>query len=226
MAARKELSDVAGRIALIRAAQGLSRSGLSPQVSGNLSIRMGDGFLITPSGVAFTGLKPADLAWVSLDGVTSPGPRPSSEWPMHRAIYAKRADALAIVHTHSIHATALACAQREIPAFHYMVGVTGVDKVPVARYATFGTEALARNVADALGSGYASLIANHGLIVCGRTLAHACRLAAEVETLAQQYILTLQAGVPRLLDRAEMARVIAKFADYGPDMDAMPEAAE
>ena len=138
----------------------------------------------------------------------------------------ERADALAIVHTHSVHATALACAQREIPAFHYMVGVTGADKVPVARYATFGTEALARNVADALGLGYASLIANHGLIVCGRTLAHACRLAAEVETLAQQYILTLQAGVPRLLDRAEMARVIAKFAEYGPDMEAMPEAAE
>jgi L-fuculose-phosphate aldolase len=203
------------RQALLRTAVKVAQSGLTPQLSGNLSARSTNGFLITPSGLAFDGLKPADLVEVLADGTASGRRTPSSEWHMHKAIYAGRADVTAIVHTHSPFATALACVHREIPPFHYMVAVTGAERVPVAKYATFGTEDLGRNVAMAIGQGYACLIANHGAIAAGRNLEHAYRIAWEVETLAAQYARAVQLGVPRLLDRAEMQRVIAKFQSYG-----------
>lgn len=213
--ARRALSDLMTRQAVVRTAAMVSTSGLTPQLSGNVSARSGEGFLITPSGLKFDGLKPADLAEIGRHGEVTGRLKPSSEWQMHRAIYAARPDITAIVHAHSPYATALACVHREIPPFHYMVAVTGAERVPVARYATFGTEALAKNVVDAVGKGYACLIANHGTIALGRSLEHAYRIAWEVETLAAQYARAVQLGVPRLLDRAEMQRVIAKFHDYG-----------
>jgi L-fuculose-phosphate aldolase len=215
MAARKALSDLMTRQALARAAVMVAKSGLTPQLSGNVSARSGDGFLITPSGVKFDALKTADLVEIAGEGEAKGRLKPSSEWQMHRAIYAARPDVAAIVHAHSPFATALACVHREIPPFHYMVAVTGAERVPVAKYATFGTEALGRNVVEAVGQGYACLIANHGAIALGRSLEHAYRIAWEVETLAAQYSRAVQLGVPRLLDRAEMKRVIAKFHDYG-----------
>ena len=215
MAARRALSDAMTRLALARTAARVAKSGLSPQLSGNISARSGDGFLITPSGMAFDGLKPADLVALKAEGAPAGRRSPSSEWQMHQAIYAARPDVAAIVHAHSPFATALACVHREIPPFHYMVAVTGAERVPVAKYATFGTEALAKNVVDALGQGYACLIANHGAIAAGRSLEHAYRIAWEVETLAAQYARAVQLGVPRLLDKAEMRRVIAKFQNYG-----------
>jgi L-fuculose-phosphate aldolase len=215
MTARRALSDLMTRQALVRIAGMVAKSGLTPQLSGNLSARSGEGFLITPSSVHFERLKPADLSTVTMSGEAAGRLKPSSEWPMHRAVYASRPDVEAIVHTHSPFATALACVHREIPPFHYMVAVTGADRVPVAKYATFGGEPLAKNVVEALGQGFACLIANHGAIAAGRTLEHAYRIAWEVETLATQYSRAVQLGVPRLLDRAEMQRVIAKFQNYG-----------
>jgi L-fuculose-phosphate aldolase len=215
MAARRALSDLMTRQALVRTAAMVSKSSLTPQLSGNVSARSGDGFLITPTGLKFEGLKPADLVECSSKGAVKGRLKPSSEWPMHRAVYAARPDVKAIVHAHSPFATALACVHREIPPFHYMVAVTGAERVPVAKYATFGTEALAKNVVDVLGAGFACLLANHGAIAAGRSLEHAYRIAWEVETLAAQYARAVQLGVPRLLDRAEMNRVIAKFHDYG-----------
>lgn len=215
MAARRALSDLMTRQALARTAAMVSTTGLTPQLSGNVSARSGGGFLITPSGVKFEALKPADLVEIAKGSEPEGRLKPSSEWQMHRAIYAARPDVAAIVHAHSPFATALACVHREIPPFHYMVAVTGAERVPVAKYATFGTEVLAKNVVDAMGQGYACLIANHGAIAVGRSLEHAYRIAWEVETLAAQYSRAVQLGVPRLLDRAEMQRNIAKFRDYG-----------
>jgi L-fuculose-phosphate aldolase len=186
--------------------------------SGNVSARQADGFLITPTGVPYDRLRPIDLPHVRLSDGAASGPLlPSSETPFHRAIYAARPELNAIVHCHSPHATALACAGRPIPPFHYMVAAAGGASVECAPYATFGSEALSAYAVAALGvRRRACLLANHGQIACGRTLDAALELAREVEALAQQYLLSLQVpGGPVLLDEAEMARVLAKFETYG-----------
>jgi L-fuculose-phosphate aldolase len=143
------------------------------------------------------------------------GARPSSEWRMHAAIYARRPDAGAIVHTHSPRATALACAGRGIPPFHYMIALAGGD-IRCMPYATFGTSALAETAVRGLEARRATLLGNHGVIAIGSSLQEAHAVAVEVENLACEYLAMLSAGLaPRLLDDAELARVIDKFADYG-----------
>ena len=121
----------------------------------------------------------------------------------------------AIVHTHSLHATVLACAHRTIPAFHYMVAMAGGIDIPCVPYATFGTVELAGHVADGLRQRKACLMANHGQIAMGETCGRALDLAAEVETLAEQYLKVLLLGAPHILDAAEMSRVLARFSGYG-----------
>lgn len=134
---------------------------------------------------------------------------------MHLAIYAARREVEAIVHTHSTAATALACLGKGIPAFHYMVAAAGGADIRCAPYATFGSAALAAHALAALDGRRACLLANHGMIALGASLGQALALAREVENLAEQYLRTLAVGQPNLLDDAEMARVIAKFASYG-----------
>jgi len=183
--------------------------------SGNVSARTGDGFLVTPSGLPYEETTPADIAAVTLAGDAS-GPRqPSSEWRFHRDIYAARGDVGAIVHTHSTFATTLACLRRGIPAFHYMVAVAGGKDIRCADYATFGTQALSDRALAALEGRNACLLANHGMIAVGDTLAGALALAVEVEALAEQYWRTLQTGTPNLLSDAEMDVVLEKFSRYG-----------
>jgi len=205
------------RAQIIDFARMLEPSGLSVNRSGNISARWQDGFLITPTGMGYEHLEPGDVVFVGMDGGVPNGQRtPSSEWRFHQAAYRDRAEIGAVVHCHSTHATALACTGRSIPAFHYMVAAAGGDCIECAPYATFGGETLARNVAAALSGGRrACLMANHGQIACGGDLDAAFALAKDVEELARQYILTLQIGGVTLLDRAEMARVLDKFADYG-----------
>jgi L-fuculose-phosphate aldolase len=144
---------------------------------------------------------------------------PSSEWQFHLAAYAARPDRHAIVHTHSLHATVLACAHRSIPAFHYMVAVAGGPDIPLVPYATFGTEALARHVAAGLATRDACLMANHGQIAIAATPAAALDLAAEVETLAEAYVKVLAVGAPHILPADEMARVLVRFRTYGQNAD-------
>lgn len=194
----------------------MSAQGLSPGRSGNVSARCGKGLLITPSGLAYQGLTPADIVLVPASGKPAAGQRkPSSEWRFHRAIYRARPDVLAIVHSHSLNATALACAGMAIPAFHYMVAVAGGNDIPLAPYATFGTDELARSAVAALSQRNACLLAHHGQIAAGASLEAALELALEVETLAAQYIKVIGLGAVRLLDDEEMARVLEKFAGYG-----------
>ena len=204
------------RAGIIAIAQALDAAGLVPNKSGNVSRRSADGFLITPAGVPYRDLVPADIVAVSPAGsAAAQARRPSSEWRMHAAIYADRPDAIAIVHTHSPQATALACAGRGIPPFHYMIALAG-GAIRCMPYATFGTAELAATAVQGLVGRRATLLGNHGVIAIGGSLGEAHAVALEVENLAGQYLALLAAGLePHVLDDAELQRVIEKFADYG-----------
>jgi len=203
------------RKAIIAAACRMNDLGINQGKSGNLSARIPGGFLVTPTGMPYDTLKPADIVAMDFQGRARGKRLPSSEWRFHRDILKARPEANAIVHTHAMFATTLACLHREIPPFHYMVAVAGGDSIRCAPYATFGTEELSGNAVAALEGRKACLLANHGMIALGASLDQALALAVEVETLAAMYWRALQAGVPQLLDRAEMARVIEKFRTYG-----------
>lgn len=205
---------------IIDTARIMSDEGLSPGTSGNVSARWNDGMLITPTGMAYGDLIPEDIVFMDQKGEATEGARkPSSEWRFHFSAYGARGDAHAIVHTHSRYATALACCRKPIPAFHYMVAAAGGNDIPVAGYATFGTDGLADSVASALEGRRACLMANHGVIACGADLDAALGLAREVESLAAQYVAALEVGEPHILDDAEMARVLERFRSYGQRKD-------
>lgn len=209
-------TEATARTSVVAVAREMSQLGLSPGRSGNVSRRWRDGMLITPSGIAYDLTGPKDIVFVDGDGLTAAGQRkPSSEWRFHLAAYEARPDRHAVVHTHSLNATVLACARMSIPAFHYMVAAAGGHDIPCVPYATFGTEALSKHVANGLGARDACLLANHGQISIGDTLPSALELAAHVEVLAEQYYKVLTLGKPHLLDAAEMARVLEKFKGYG-----------
>ena len=204
------------RQAVVATAQAMSQRGLSPGRSGNVSTRSQAGMLITPSGMPYDAITPADIVYVDGEGEAAVGShKPSSEWRFHLAAYAARPDIGAIVHTHSLHATVLACAHKPIPAFHYMVAVAGGADIPCVPYATFGSEALTGHVVEGLRHRNACLMANHGAIAVAGSLAAALELAADVEVLSEQYFKVLLLGQPKLLDTDEMARVLAKFRSYG-----------
>jgi len=206
----------AARREVIDTALAMSASGLSPGRSGNVSVRWQDGMLITPSGMAYDSLSPKDVVFVAEDGsVAAKSRKPSSEWRFHLAAYAERADRAAVVHTHSLHATVLACQHKPIPAFHYMVAAAGGTEIPCVPYASFGTEELANYVCEGLRRHDACLMANHGQIAIGNTLGSALELASEVENLAAQYVQVLSLGKPKLLNGAEMQDVLARFQNYG-----------
>ncbi|MFO1466678.1 MAG: class II aldolase/adducin family protein [Steroidobacteraceae bacterium] len=205
------------RAAICAGANSLHAAGLAPGKSGNVSVRLDEGLLITPSGVPYPAMRPEDIVGVDAAGRWRPGQhRPSTELPLHRAIYAARPEVRAVVHTHSPHATALSCARRGLPAFHYMIAVAGGPDVRCSDYATFGSEQLATLALRALEGRKAALLANHGVVALGADLAEALAIAAEIENLARQYLLLLAARLePVVLDAAEMQRVQAQFADYG-----------
>ncbi len=201
---------------IIATACDFNPSGLSVGKSGNISVRCDEGFLITPTGLAYTKLRIDDLVQCAYDGSVLEGGRlPSSEWPFHAAIYQAREDVNAIVHSHSPYATALACNRQPIPAFHYMVAIAGGDTIACAEYATFGSQALSENVVAALADRNACLLANHGQVAVGDTVEETYNLAHEIESLAKQYSLSLQSGKPVLLDANEMETNLEKFRDYG-----------
>ena len=213
---RPGLSEKALRKEIIATALRMSHAGLSPGRSGNISARCKDGMLITPSGMAYDTLEPDDIVHVAADGeLRGDQKKPSSEWHFHLACYAARPDCHAVVHTHSLNATVLAAAHKPIPAFHYMVAVAGGNDIPCVPYATFGSEALARYVAEGVRARNACLLANHGQIALGATLAEALELAFEVETLAAQYYQVLLLDAVHLLADEDMQQALEKFKTYG-----------
>jgi L-fuculose-phosphate aldolase len=201
---------------LVRTLRLLSERGLNRGTSGNASVRCGAGMLVTPTGIVPDQLTAQGMVLIDAQGECAPGAmRPSSEWRMHWGILSRRADARAVVHCHSRHATTLACAGKTVPSLHYMVAVSGRAEIPLAPYHPFGSEELAAAVVDTLQGGYACLMANHGQIVAASSLARALAIAEEVEEQAAVYCGTLAIGGPRLLSPLQMDDVLQRFRDYG-----------
>jgi L-fuculose-phosphate aldolase len=214
-------SDLADKV--LATARAMNACGINRGSAGNVSARCAGGFIITPTGMAYDTCSAADMVKVMQSGIQADGAdgtanglrKPSSEWRFHRDIYAARPEAGAVVHTHSPFATALACQEMGVPAFHYMVARFGGTDVRCAAYATFGSQELSDAILVALEDRCACLMAHHGMVVFGRDCDHALALAVELETLCEQFWRVLQLGAPKLLPADEMTRVLAKFASYG-----------
>lgn len=203
------------RVELLAAQQLLHDRGLNVSASGNVSIRVADGLLVTPSAIPPDEATPASMVEMGMDGSLRSAGVPTSEWRIHRDIYAAYPQAGAIVHTHSTHATALACLREDLPPFHYKVGIAGGHVIRCAEYATFGTQELSDNVVAALGHNTACLMANHGMVAYAATLKQAVAMATDVEVMCQQYLIARAAGAPVLLSAAQMDDAISRFANYG-----------
>jgi len=223
--------EAALRRAIVAACRHMNAIGINQGTSGNISARHGEAMLMTPSGVPYEELEPEDLAAMTLTG--EPGTwegklRPSSEWRFHLDIMRARPEVGAIVHTHSLYATTLAIARKEIPACHYMIAAAGGPTIRCATYATFGTQELSERALEALEGRACCLLANHGMIATGPELKRAMWLAVELETIAKQYYLSLCIGGPVILPDAEIARVQERFKSYGPRPkgEPVPAAAE
>ncbi len=201
---------------MVETCRKMNATGINQGTAGNLSVRSGDGFLITPSSLPYEDMTPDDITEMAFDG-TYEGRRPSSEWRFHRDILKHRPDVDVVLHCHSVYATTLACHHRSIPAFHYMVGVAGGTDIRCSEYATFGTQALSDAALKALDGRMACLLGQHGQISLGKTLDAALWLANEVETLSRLYVQALPLGEPPILSDEEMDRVIAqmKRMSYG-----------
>ena len=203
------------RSEIIKYSKMLNSKNLSALRSGNISSRYKDGFLITPSGKKYLSLKNDDIVFVSLDGYFDKKKGiPSSEWKFHQDIYRNKKDANAIVHAHSTCATAVSTHKRGIPSFHYMVAMAGGHDIKCAKYATFGTRELSKNILKALKGRKACLISNHGQIAFEENLPKAFELAEEVENISLQYITSLKLGKPKMISINEMKKVLSKAKNY------------
>ena len=203
------------RSEIIKYSKMLNSKNLSALRSGNISSRYKNGFLITPSGKKYSSLKQSDIVFVSLNGYFDKKKGiPSSEWRFHQDIYRNKKEAKAIVHAHSPCATAVSTHKRGIPSFHYMVAMAGGHDIKCAKYATFGTRELSKNILKALKGRKACLISNHGQIAFEENLSKAFELAEEVENISLQYITSLKLGKPKILSINEMKKVLSKAKNY------------
>ncbi|MDV7340583.1 class II aldolase/adducin family protein [Terasakiella sp. A23] len=199
---------------LIQTVLKMNEMGINQGTSGNAAVRVDEGFLITPSGMAYEDITPEDVvlkrpdgSHESLNGLR----KPSSEWRFHEDIFAARPEVNAIVHTHGKAVMTIACMQKDVPPFHYMIGVTGGDTIRCAPYETFATQALSDVAVKALDGRKACLLANHGQIAVGGNLKQALSMALEVETLCDVYWRTMVAGGAVVLGEGHMEEALAKF---------------
>jgi L-fuculose-phosphate aldolase len=204
------------RAAIVATCRSMAEQGLNQGTSGNVSARFGDGLLITPSGLPYEEMTPADIVPMTMEGRADHALPPSSEWRFHRDILRARPDVSAIVHAHPTYCTAFAMCRKDIPAAHYMIAAAGGPNVRCGGYALFGTEELSQRALEALQDRTCCLLANHGMIATGPTLAKALWLAVELETLCRQYAVALQVGRPHILSEAEVAEAMERYKSYGP----------
>lgn len=200
---------------LLQTSNKLATHGLNKGTAGNVSVRAKSGFLITPSGLAAEDMTTGDPVWMDFSGAWQSTRQPSSEWRFHRDILHTRPEIGAVIHTHSMFATTMACLHQAIPPFHYMIALAGGDNIRCAPYALFGTQTLSDFALQALQNRKACLLANHGMIALGRDLDQALTIAMEVENLCEQYWRARQIGQPVLLTEQEMEQVFEKFKHYG-----------
>ncbi|ACM04217.1 L-fuculose-phosphate aldolase [Cereibacter sphaeroides] len=203
------------RSELIEACRSMNRLGINKGTAGNISVRHGDGFLISPTGIPYDKLAPEHVVAMNWDATFSGDVLPSSEWRFHRDILRARPDLNAVVHTHSTNATAVSILGREIPAIHYSIAAAGGRTIPCAPYEIFGSQELADAVVRALEGRRACLMAHHGVIAAHVSIARALALAVTVEELATLYLQCLPAGEPLVLSEAQIAAVMVKFKTYG-----------
>jgi L-fuculose-phosphate aldolase len=203
------------RQAIIDACRRMNALGINQGTSGNISIRHGDGLLITPTSVPYEAMMPEQIVFMDMTGAFADGMRPSSEWRFHLDILRARPEVDAVVHAHPTYCTILAIMGLDIPPVHYMIAAAGGPNIRCAPYATYGTPELSAHAVTALAGRSACLLAHHGMIAVGPSLAKALWLAVEVETLARQYHGCLQIGKPPLLSSDEIERVRTKMAGYG-----------
>jgi L-fuculose-phosphate aldolase len=208
---------------IIETARALPKLGLTKGTSGNVSARTTSEFLITPSGTPYEDLTVDKIVALNFEGQYRGTILPSSEWRMHLDFYLSKPECGAVVHCHSPRASALSCHHRGIPAFHYMVALAGGDRIECADYASFGTLALSKAMAAALGDRNACLLANHGQVAGGPTLKKALSVAEGVEDLADQYLSALVLGEPVVLGAEEMADILQKFKSYGKQPDELDD---
>jgi L-fuculose-phosphate aldolase len=205
------------REAIITYGRKLITSNLTTGSGGNLSIynRTENLVAIKPSGIEYFDMKVEDIVIMTIDGVIVEGTKkPSSEVNFHLGLLKNRPDINAVIHTHSVYATTIACLNWELPAVHYLVGFSG-NKVPLAPYATFGTRELADNIIHSIGRYNACLMANHGIVCVGNNIATAFAVAEELELVARIYYQSKCIGNPVILSDTEMATVGEKFKTYG-----------
>lgn len=206
---------IATRQSIIDGCLWMGQVGLNQGTSGNISVRVDGGLLITPSAVPYTDMTPDMIVKLPLDGAPAPGQNPSTEWQFHQAVLQTRLDAHAVVHAHPAHATAVAIQRRAIPAVHYMVAAFGGADVPCTGYALFGSDALSAMVADAVQTRDGCLMANHGALTLGDSLDRALWRMQELETLARVMLLAEQSGAPVILSDQDIADTLASFKGYG-----------
>ncbi|RUX28755.1 MULTISPECIES: L-fuculose-phosphate aldolase [unclassified Mesorhizobium] len=209
------VSDRDVRQAIIDACIEMNALGINQGTSGNISCRHGEGMLISPTSTPYDTLVPEDIVFMGWDGEVDGRLPPSSEWRFHLDIMKARPEVNAVVHAHPTYCTTIAIMGRKIPAIHYMVAVAGGSDIRCAPYATFGTAELSAHAVEALRGRKACLLAQHGMIAVGSSLAQAMWLAVEVETLARQYHGALQIGEPPILSDEEIENVIKRMASYG-----------
>jgi L-fuculose-phosphate aldolase len=201
---------------LVATARRTVADGLVVGTSGNVSVRVGDTVLVTPSGVPYDRLTPDGVVGVDLTGRQVLGTlTPTSELPMHLAVY-RATDARAVVHTHAVHATAVSTLVRELPLIHYMAGDLG-GPVRVAPYATYGTEELAENMLRALTDRAACLLQNHGTLVHGATLDQAYDRTAQLEWMCRVWLTasSLPGLSPTLLSAEQVSEAGERLKRYG-----------
>jgi L-fuculose-phosphate aldolase len=207
--------ELALRTELIEACRGMNSLGINKGTAGNISVRHGDGFLISPTGIPYKDLVPGHVVAMNWDATFAGDVLPSSEWRFHRDILLARPDLKAVVHTHSVHATAVSILGKDIPAIHYSIAAAGGATIRCAPYEIFGSQALADAAVKALEGRRACLMAHHGVIAAHVSIARALALAVTVEQLAEQYLLCLPLGEPPVLSDSQIAEVLVKFKTYG-----------
>jgi L-fuculose-phosphate aldolase len=203
------------RKAVIKTCLAMNDDGINQGTSGNVSVRTDEGFVITASGIPYKKMKPEHVVEMDLEGGYRGDFLPSTEWRMHMDLFKARPEATAIVHVHSTYATAMACLRKDIPAFHYMIGVVGAASLKVSDYAEFGTQELSNTMLEAIKGRSGCLLANHGQICFGKDLDQALWRAGEIEALCHQYWAALLAGKPVVLADVQMTSVLKRFGSYG-----------
>lgn len=210
-----ENQELALRTELIEACRAMNGLGINKGTAGNISVRFGKGFLISPTGIPYDKLTPDHVVHMDWDAQYEGEVRPSSEWRFHRDILKAREDLNAVVHTHSTNATSVSILNKDIPAVHYAIAAAGGPTIRCAPYEIFGSQELADRIIVALEGRRACLLAHHGVIAAHVSIGRALSLAVSVEELATHYLNCLPMGEPPILSDAQIAEVVEKFKTYG-----------